>query len=700
MKGGSLFKKIIYSSWFLASIPAVLLMLLLHPIGSKYDLKIESAGKKAGSIIYADLNSDSISEVILAWKGINPYYFITVRNLDYNIYDQWNLEDSVNPLISGIFFGDYDHDRYKEIYIFTYKGDSLFLNVNEILQPSGTRIKRQYVTKVGYLNGQVAASVMPAGFYDEDGDGKDELYFSISSSYTLGTRSIHYFNLADRSLKSSPSYGSIILSPKLGDADDDGRPEISGEMSASGNYRANVAYSDSSDWLMIFDDRLNFKFPPVEFRGFANGLFSYQYTNGKFHGYALSFLRNGTDTTVMKSRILIYSSEGKLVKYRKYEDFTDSANPLLYVVRSKPSDRIYVLSDRFYELNDSLQVIRNIELPFRSPVISYTADVDGNGEKEFLLYSEKEKKLVIYNSSLTELTDKVFETPETFWKFYPHLSKQHEYSLFLSSGEEGYLLKMRRNNFYLLSYLIYPLLYFAIFFFIVIIKRISAHQIRAKESLNNRLITLQLQGIKAQLDPHFTFNTLNSVASLIYLEDRQAAYDYMRKFTEMLRSMLNDAEKIYRTLGEELDFLTNYLELEKMRFGKKFDYLIEVGDRISRQEMVPKLVLQSFAENAVKHGIMPSETGGKIRILIEREKDYLKLIIEDNGIGREKSSGHSNSTGKGLKLTSEFYDILNSINKRKVRYLITDLYDISNKPAGTRVEVWVPADEFAGKVRN
>ncbi|MBK7713420.1 MAG: histidine kinase [Bacteroidales bacterium] len=80
---------------------------------------------------------------------------------------------------------------------------------------------------------------------------------------------------------------------------------------------------------------------------------------------------------------------------------------------------------------------------------------------------------------------------------------------------------------------------------------------KAKEDLNNRLINLQLQGIKSQLDPHFTFNTLNSIASLIYLEDRHTAYDYMRKFTQLLRCMLNDAEKIYRNLGDELEFVTH-----------------------------------------------------------------------------------------------------------------------------------------------
>jgi two-component sensor histidine kinase len=672
-----------------------MLMLLLHPVGSKYKMEIESAGKKAGTTIYADLNSDSISEMIIASKGISPYYFITVRNIDSRIFDQWNLLDSVNPFLSGIFFGDFDHDRYKEIYIFTYKGDSLFLNVNEILQHSGTRMDRVFITKVGYSNGQIAAAAMPAGFYDENGDGKDELYFSISSAFTLGPRRIYYFDLVNRELKSSRSFGSIILNPAIADVDNDNVQEIFGMMSASGNYRTTVEYSDSSNWLMVFDDKLNFKFPPVEFKGFANGLYTYPYKNNKFHGYALSYLTNGMDTTVMKAGVLIYSNTGKFVKYRRYDSFVNSANPLLCIVKNEPSDRIFVLSDRFFELNDSLQVIATIDSPFSSPISIYQADVNGDSENEFLIYSEEEKKLAIFSSSMNEMTEHAFEPPDGTWKLYPYLSKNHEYKLFLGSGDEGYFLQLKSNKSYLLAYLIYPGIYFAIFFFIIVIKRISAHQIRTKESLNNRLITLQLQGIKAQLDPHFTFNTLNSVASLIYLEDRQAAYDYMRKFTQLLRSMLNDAERIYRTLGEELDFLTNYLELEKMRFGNKFDYQINIGEGISRKEQVPKLVLQTFAENAVKHGIMPSESGGLIKIIIEREKDYLKLTIEDNGVGREYSAGQSNSTGKGLKLTSEFYEILNSINKRAVRYIITDLYDSKQQPCGTRVEVWVPADDYA-----
>jgi len=181
--------------------------------------------------------------------------------------------------------------------------------------------------------------------------------------------------------------------------------------------------------------------------------------------------------------------------------------------------------------------------------------------------------------------------------------------------------------------------------------------------------------------------------SLIYLEDRQSAYDYMNKFTVLLRTMLNDADRIYRSLGEEVEFVTTYLELEKLRFGDKFDFVIEISDKVSQKEQVPKLVLQTFAENAIKHGLMSCAQGGLLKIIIIREDDYLKLTIEDNGVGRENSSGRSTSTGKGLKLTGEFYDILNQINKRAIKHSLTDLFDADGVPAGTRVDIWVPKSE-------
>src|SRR5665647_1639577 len=154
MKGDPIFKKIIYSSGFLAIIPAIVVSFFLLPVGSKYTLSIEPTAKFTGQFAYTDLNSDSISESVYTGKG-TPYFFICAKDYNLHFYDQWNLKDSLNPSISVIFFGNYDHDRFKEVYIFTHKGDSLFLNVNELLDPAGTKLDRIFITKIGYIKGEV-----------------------------------------------------------------------------------------------------------------------------------------------------------------------------------------------------------------------------------------------------------------------------------------------------------------------------------------------------------------------------------------------------------------------------------------------------------------------------------------------------------------------------------------------------------------
>jgi hypothetical protein len=139
-----LLKKIITTSWFLAFVPAILLMLFFPKLGSKYKLVVEPSMKNTGQFVYADLNSDGISEMVSAGKG-DPFYYIVAQNIDGLFYDQWNLKDVLDPDISDFFIGNYDHDNSEEIYVFSHKKDSLFLNINEILEPSGTRMERVFI---------------------------------------------------------------------------------------------------------------------------------------------------------------------------------------------------------------------------------------------------------------------------------------------------------------------------------------------------------------------------------------------------------------------------------------------------------------------------------------------------------------------------------------------------------------------------
>jgi hypothetical protein len=574
--------------------------------------------------------------------------------------------------------------------MFTHSGDSLFLNVNEFFEKGGFLVERLFLSKIGFLQGSVTTMVSPVGFFDANGDGNDELYFGLGTGFGLEPRRQCYIDLVSKEVLRSEFTGVIPVQARMADADGDAAPEIFGHIAASGNYRTRVPYSDSSAWLMVFNEHLEFEFQPVEFRGFSNYIYVNAFKDDSLRYYLVNLIRGGVDTTVTESRIMLFSTEGKLLKYRPNSDFDDSPDLKLYVMKHKQKDRIYLYNEGFTELNSELKELRKVDLQYDSQVFPFTADIDNDGEDEFLMFCKDEGKLAVYNGGLEKYCEADFGAEDTDLHFSHFFSDGEGHKLYAISGGKGYFLELAKNKYYYLGYLLYPGIYLLFFLFILLIRKVSIVQVEQREAMKRRLLTLQLQGIKSQLDPHFTFNALNSVASLVYLDDRQKAYDYLNKFTRLIRSLLNDAEKIYRTLGEELDFVTTYLELEKLRFGTKFNYEISIGEGITRLELVPKLVLQIFAENAVKHGIANSSRDGILNISIERKNDYLVIEISDNGIGRLKSRGLSSSTGKGLNLTNEFFDLLNRIHENSIELAVTDLEDENGTATGTKIEINMP----------
>jgi two-component sensor histidine kinase len=690
MKAKIIIRKILYSSWFISLIP-VIMVILIHPnYGMRYSMLISSGKNQEYKTAYSDLNSDSISEKILLFDNA-PFHFVVVQNASERTYDQWNFADSIISntynISPPVFFGNYDHDSYQEIYVFTHNGDSLFLNINEFFDQGNKRKERIFIDRIAYSKNVVAASLMPAGFFDSNGDGLDEVYFSISSYSRLGPRKVYSCDIAGKTIVKSPESAIVPLWPELADVDMDQRPEIFGNMSSSGNYPLSAAFSDSSTWLMVFNDKLGFEFEPVEFPGCFHSLCIRAY-NG---GYLVTHNANGADTGLLRPSVMIYSSDGRLLKQRYLEDLGINSRAVSTLIFGNgQSDRILIAANRLVEINGLLEEVRSVDLPYSTAVNLYKNDINGDGKTELIIHSFEKGAVMIYSEELRLLSNQEIHLSGHRWQISNRHLGDGQNDIFVDAVTDTFFIKLEHNRFYFFGYLVYPGVYLFFLLFIILIRRINTFQVVQREELKQRLVSLQLQSIKSQLDPHFTFNTLNSVASMIYLEDRQKAYDYLNKFTHLLRSMLSDAEKIYRRLSEEIDFVTTYLELEKLRFGEKFNYSVLVSDTLTRNEMVPKLVLHTFAENAIKHGIMPSPHTGMLFISVDKADGCLRISVEDNGIGRKKSEGLVASTGKGLKLTSEFYEILNTINKKPIKHLITDLLDESGNPAGTRVEVWVP----------
>lgn len=201
---------------------------------------------------------------------------------------------------------------------------------------------------------------------------------------------------------------------------------------------------------------------------------------------------------------------------------------------------------------------------------------------------------------------------------------------------------------------------------------------------------LQLNSVLKQFDPHFTFNAVTSVGSLIMKGEKEKAYNYFIKLSNLLRSIITDSTVLFKPLELELEFVSRYCELQKLRFSNRFQYSITVADGVNIKTPVPKMIIQSFVENAIKHGLENKKGHGELEIRIESLNNGIEIIVRDNGIGRAAAyMMRTGGTGTGLKNMESIIQTMNRANQEKITFTLNDLSD-NGKPAGTEVRVFLP----------
>ncbi len=226
----------------------------------------------------------------------------------------------------------------------------------------------------------------------------------------------------------------------------------------------------------------------------------------------------------------------------------------------------------------------------------------------------------------------------------------------------------------------------------IFIFRYQFQKQRKKSKLQSELISSKLRAIQSQMNPHFIFNSLNSIQDLVLQQDGKNAYRYISKFALLVRQILNHSEKEFIDIEEEFQVLEIYLDLENLRFKKDFSFEIIQND-ISGIE-IPPMIIQPFVENALKHGLLHNKGEKKVSVKFELEEDSLTCTIEDNGIGRKRSAEikqrqSENHDSFSVKSIRSRFEILKGVYGKELGLEFVDLYEKEN-PAGTRVIVNVP----------
>jgi hypothetical protein len=211
---------------------------------------------------------------------------------------------------------------------------------------------------------------------------------------------------------------------------------------------------------------------------------------------------------------------------------------------------------------------------------------------------------------------------------------------------------------------------------------------------------LEMQALRAQMNPHFIFNCLNSINRFILKNETEAASDYLTKFSRLIRMVLVNSKNKMITLDDELEMLRLYIDMERLRFKNCFDYKISFLNTVDSDNIyMPPLLLQPFAENAIWHGLMNKEGHGHLEIAFCMEGYLLICTIEDNGVGREaaarlKSKSATKEKSMGLKITKERLALINKDLEDGASFEFVDLVDQDGDPAGTKVILKIGTKEM------
>ena len=249
------------------------------------------------------------------------------------------------------------------------------------------------------------------------------------------------------------------------------------------------------------------------------------------------------------------------------------------------------------------------------------------------------------------------------------------------------------------AYTIYAIVFAAV---ISVVIRVQRKRLINKERARSKLQELEMQALRAQMNPHFIFNCLSSINRFVLMNETEAASDYLTKFSRLIRTVLNNSKRALISLDDELEMLKLYLDMEKLRFQDGFEYSISIADNVEPENVfIPPLLFQPFAENAVWHGLMHKKGKGQLMIRLSVHDELLKFEIEDDGVGRAtagsvKSKSAEKNKSLGLEITKNRLSLINGYLTEENFFKVEDLHDEDGSAAGTRVTLKIKLNEPIG----
>jgi hypothetical protein len=673
---------------------AVTLMLIwkVPRLSEEYYMKLldNQMAKPLDYVYFDDLNGDGISEKFSIYYNMAGNLAVSISDLRTGgTINQFNLPGELPELGATLDLHDIDANGIKDIFICTEKNDSLFLSIIDDLYGHPTFTRLYFLDRIRQNNENGDYLFTPGGISDLTGDGSPEYIFAINGGHSLQPRRVYAIDYKENRVIRSPVSGAAIVSLDLFDLNGNGKDEILLNTVAPENFKYPFPYRDSVSWLMVLDDSLQFYRPPIPMHPAASSLslepFIYE---GK--RYLMAFHRFRGKNGDFSSTLTVFDDQVQQVN-KKYFKGIRKGNLQLWRIpgRSGLKDIKVFKDNRIYTLDFDLEYADSIvnEIPFGYGN-ECMLDIDGDGEKEYIFLDYE--RLCVFRADLRQSSEIDVRWNERAPRILTSEIRQgdHYPVLFIQIGTEQYSVWYGKNGWFRFRVLVYPALFIILFGFFFSLGLIQARIISRKYEREQFISRLQLQAIRNQLDPHFTYNALNAVGSLIYKGEKELAYRYLKGLTDLLRMVSADASTVTWKLSDELEFVEKYLEIEKLRFKEKFKFRIEIREKTMKEYQVPRMSILTFVENAMKHGLRHKDDNWLLDITVASLENGIKIGIRDNGIGRVAAVKYRDgSNGQGTEMMKQYFRQFSETTGKCARFKVTDLFENGLKASGTLVEI-------------
>jgi hypothetical protein len=661
---------------------------------SKY--RLTNLGREENKVenykYYYDLDSDETSESITFILG-DPYRSQIFIKSDNKIIDQYNIKYQYNNS-NTLFTGDYNNDGFLECYIFTMSSDSIFLSILDPLGPGKRILNARFIDfrrSAPYSNDQ--PYIRAVGLIDGLNGRNLDFVFRITTGYSRQPRNVYRYLIDQDSLIKSPQSGATIRGCTPFDFSGDSSPEFLLEVSATGNTNDDFPFSDQYSWVMVLDKNLKFLFPPLKI-----GIYPSNVKVAPFSIYnnkGVVALNDYLGSENYSSAFYLVDTNGRIVNEKPVEGLENSSYGL-FPNEEKDFKTFYFLKNNETEVEEydsSLNVIRTSILPEIQPTALVTRiDTDHDGKLEYFFKGIDKKTIIVTRSDFRNtVTCNLENTFEGDFVITVKQVKGSKPSLYFQFEKFGTYMSYEKNMFYVLKYPFYALLYLLVFGFISLVSQIQRYRTALKVQTERKIAELQMKSIRNQIDPHFTLNILNAIGSMYATESDRDKADYIfGKYAKLIRQSVISSDKIIVPLSEEIEFVRNYLELERFRRGNSFGFSVEIEEDVDQEIRIPRMLIHTFAENAVKYGINKSGKGGFIGLEISNLPGRCVIKIEDNGPGINTDMTGESGTGKGLLILNELIELYRKLERINITYILENIIDSEGRAKGTRAVIEIP----------